>query len=566
MTTLDGYRQKIIRILAARKNQTALDGLAAILIGTIAFLILFGIHTLNPANVDWIYIRGGDMLQHQLGWMAFRAEPWSLKIGWISSLLYPTGTSIVYTDSIPLLAVFFKLFRAWLPEPFQYFGIWTLVNWILTAWFSILLFSRLNLSRLSQYGGAILFTISPVLIDRAFHHDGLIAQWLILAAFTLLINHLQTEFPFKGWIALVVISLWIHAYLFVMVVAFYSASLLFEWIHTRSWKRVLLNLTMTTAICLASAWMLGMFDAPSQMRSKNIAHYSANMNALVNPVETSRFLDALPFAYDGQYEGYAYLGVGGFLLAAVALLAGGRPRWNRTQLKYLTLVLPALALAVLSCGGTITAGAHVLYKIPIPGFMEDVFLALRSNGRFIWPLYYLILVFLLVRLNSTGWLRWLLPAMVLIQFIDIQPLISSKSYITKTGYQSPLTSSFWRNADGDYKHIFIFPEDDTLYFYPPFGLYAIQHHMTINWMYLARADYRWLDRYAGDVLEELTRGEIDPGTLYIASDKRVPNTLKRTNAPGILVCPEAGYWMIVKEPTDLGRSIPGLETCAPASK
>jgi hypothetical protein len=115
MTTLDGYRQKIIRILAARKNQTALDGLAAILIGTIAFLILFGIHTLNPANVDWIYIRGGDMLQHQLGWMAFRAEPWSLKIGWISSLLYPTGTSIVYTDSIPLLAVFFKLFRAWLP-------------------------------------------------------------------------------------------------------------------------------------------------------------------------------------------------------------------------------------------------------------------------------------------------------------------------------------------------------------------------------------------------------------------------------------------------------------------
>jgi hypothetical protein len=563
MISLFESRQRIIQLLETRKNQVTLNWLVALLIGTVSFVVLFGVQTLNPTHVDWIYIRGGDVLQHQLGWMAFRAEPWSLKLGAITSLLYPTGTSIVYTDSIPLLAVFFKLFRAWLPETFQYFGLWTLLNWILTAWFAIYLFSKLNLSRVAQYLGAILLTVSPVLIDRTFHHDGLIAHWLLLAAFALIVTHLKSGFPFKSWIFLVTVSLWIHAYLFVMVVAFYVASLLYEWIHTRSWMRILLNVLVAAALCAVSAYTLGLFDSPAQMRSKNVAHYSANLNALLNPIESSRLFGPLPFAFEGQYEGYAYLGVGTLLLAAASLLAGGRVSWKRENLKYLTLLLPALAMAMFSTGGTITAGSHVVYDIPLLKMVEDLFLVLRSNGRFIWSLYYLIIIFLVSRIDRPRFLRWVLIVVIAIQLFEFSPLIQSKTYIRKTGYVSPLSSNFWQGPASSYQHLVIFPEEDTLYFYPPFGSFAVEHGLTLNWMYLARADYRWLERYYGDVLEELYQGKLDKRTIYIAANKRIPNTLIRLETPGVLVCSENNYWIIVNDNPGQPNPFAEMAHCQP---
>jgi hypothetical protein len=563
MISLFESRQRIIQLLETRKNQVTLNWLVALLIGTVSFVVLFGVQTLNPTHVDWIYIRGGDVLQHQLGWMAFRAEPWSLKLGAITSLLYPTGTSIVYTDSIPLLAVFFKLFRAWLPETFQYFGLWTLLNWILTAWFAIYLFSKLNLSRVAQYLGAILLTVSPVLIDRTFHHDGLIAHWLLLAAFALIVTHLKSGFPFKSWIFLVTVSLWIHAYLFVMVVAFYVASLLYEWIHTRSWMRILLNVLVAAALCAVSAYTLGLFDSPAQMRSKNVAHYSANLNALLNPIESSRLFGPLPFAFEGQYEGYAYLGVGTLLLAAASLLAGGRVSWKRENLKYLTLLLPALAMAMFSTGGTITAGSHVVYDIPLLKMVEDLFLVLRSNGRFIWSLYYLIIIFLVSRIDRPRFLRWVLIVVIAIQLFEFSPLIQSKTYIRKTGYVPPLSSNFWQGPASSYQHLVIFPEEDTLYFYPPFGSFAVEHGLTLNWMYLARADYRWLERYYGDVLEELYQGKLDKRTIYIAANKRIPNTLIRLETPGVLVCSENNYWIIVNDNPGQPNPFAEMAHCQP---
>jgi hypothetical protein len=415
----------------------------------------------------------------------------------------------------------------------------------------------------AQYLGAILLTVSPVLIDRTFHHDGLIAHWLLLAAFALIVTHLKSGFPFKSWIFLVTVSLWIHAYLFVMVVAFYVASLLYEWIHTRSWMRILLNVLVAAALCAVSAYTLGLFDSPAQMRSKNVAHYSANLNALLNPIESSRLFGPLPFAFEGQYEGYAYLGVGTLLLAAAALLAGGRVSWKRENLKYLTLLLPALAMAMFSTGGTITAGSHVVYDITLPKMVEDLFLVLRSNGRFIWSLYYLIIIFLVSRIDRPRFLRWVLIVVIAIQLFEFSPLIQSKTYIRKTGYVSPLSSNFWQGPASSYQHLVIFPEEDTLYFYPPFGSFAVEHGLTLNWMYLARADYRWLERYYGDVLEELYQGKLDERTIYIAANKRIPNTLKRLETPGVLVCSENNYWIIVNDNPGQPNPFAEMAHCQP---
>ena len=77
------------------------------LLGGIVFLIIYGHKILNPTFIEWTM--DGDAAQHFLGWHFFRSEPWTFPIGVIQSYQYPQGTSLVYTDSIPLLAIPLKL-------------------------------------------------------------------------------------------------------------------------------------------------------------------------------------------------------------------------------------------------------------------------------------------------------------------------------------------------------------------------------------------------------------------------------------------------------------------------
>lgn len=85
-----------------------------------AFCVMYGTAILNPTNTD--IPNSGDILQHHLGWLAFRNNPWFFPIGMFNSLTYPNPISIIYTDSIPLLAVFFKILSPLLPVNFQYWG------------------------------------------------------------------------------------------------------------------------------------------------------------------------------------------------------------------------------------------------------------------------------------------------------------------------------------------------------------------------------------------------------------------------------------------------------------
>ncbi|HTA75907.1 MAG TPA: DUF6311 domain-containing protein, partial [bacterium] len=84
--------------------------------GMVFFTSVFGFKILNPTYADWLFT--GDSAQHYLGWEFFRNESWKNPLGLISSYGIPDGSSVVYTDSIPLLAIFFKIFKSILPQPF----------------------------------------------------------------------------------------------------------------------------------------------------------------------------------------------------------------------------------------------------------------------------------------------------------------------------------------------------------------------------------------------------------------------------------------------------------------
>ena len=103
------------------------------LLAAVVSILIYGTRVINPRNVEWILLKGGDMGQHYLGWEFFRQSPWHFPIGLSSNISYPFLVSVIFTDSIPLWAVFFKIFSFILPNSFQYFGIYGLVCFILNG-------------------------------------------------------------------------------------------------------------------------------------------------------------------------------------------------------------------------------------------------------------------------------------------------------------------------------------------------------------------------------------------------------------------------------------------------
>ena len=92
------------------------------ILGAIFFIIIYGFCVLDPTYDEWL-LGKGDLTQHYLGWCFYRRSEWTFPVGLTNQLAYPTYTSVIFTDSIPVFAVFFKLLSPLLPETFQYFGL-----------------------------------------------------------------------------------------------------------------------------------------------------------------------------------------------------------------------------------------------------------------------------------------------------------------------------------------------------------------------------------------------------------------------------------------------------------
>ncbi|RPI04524.1 MAG: hypothetical protein EHM63_09950, partial [Actinobacteria bacterium] len=81
------------------------------LVGIVGFARWQRFSIVNPTNVNEFI--AGDWGTHMLGWLQYRnSPPWDLPLGQVPPLGYPLGTSMIYTDSIPLIGAILRPFSA----------------------------------------------------------------------------------------------------------------------------------------------------------------------------------------------------------------------------------------------------------------------------------------------------------------------------------------------------------------------------------------------------------------------------------------------------------------------
>jgi hypothetical protein len=103
--------------------------IAGALFGGLFFYWIAGPRVIDPTQFEWLMKL--DWRINFLGWHFFRNDPWRIPPGAIEGYLAGEGTTIGFTDSVPLAALLLKPFAGWLPMPFQYFGLWLLICFVL---------------------------------------------------------------------------------------------------------------------------------------------------------------------------------------------------------------------------------------------------------------------------------------------------------------------------------------------------------------------------------------------------------------------------------------------------
>jgi len=365
-------------------------------VGLLFFISILGIDRADPGYVSWLMY--GDWAQHYLGWEMFRHEGLNWPPGRINGLWHPVGTSVVFTDSLPLLALPLRLVSDWLPPQFQYIGAFLALSFILQGALAARLAHSAGLGVSGQLLVALLFVNTPFLHARV-NHDTLTAHWLLLACL-LLATAVSTRRAAAVWYSIVALSALIHPYFVAMSGPLAGAAL---WWNLRATPRhVVAHGIGGAMLALVLLWAGGAFIIPSQPSlTSTVAygHYSANLLTFITPMNRSAWLPEWPMATDGQYEGYAYLGAGVLflLLTAAAFACSSLPRRRGIAAIPGRVWLAATALGLFGASTVLAIGDLRLLDFPQNGGLFGMF---RSSGRFVWPLAYTLMAGAVIALSA----------------------------------------------------------------------------------------------------------------------------------------------------------------------
>ena len=423
------------------------------LLGSLVFVCIYGLAVVNVTNVAWLTDSSQaeglwDLTQHYLGWVFYRKSPWHFPLGLVEGI-YSQPVSIVYTDSIPLFALLFKILSPLLPANFQYFGLFELLSYALMGGFGALFVRAFSKRSQICLLSSLFFVLSPVMLKRTFYHTALSAHFLILAAFclwvwrgSLLPEYASTERETTGqiirrrwryagrWIILLCLSALTNAYFTPMILGIWLCSDLQEYLAKAGKKDkgllviYLVEVLVAGLILFGICYIMGYFYGEVSVSTTGLEELSFNLlqffdpsndlcvidhrNYIFSKQNYSSLLPTLPTVSGWQEEGFAYLGFGMIFLLA-CLVVYGSIRWitgkyrkrhegEKAQIGQaqktnrrswiISILVGFLVFTFLALSPRASLGSRILYQISYPQVIYQALSVFRSTGRLIWPVYY----------------------------------------------------------------------------------------------------------------------------------------------------------------------------------
>ncbi|MDD3004336.1 DUF6311 domain-containing protein [Flavobacterium sp.] len=514
------------------------------------FYICYGLAIVNPTNINWLMSAYHDWGQHYLGWAFYRNDPWSFPLGTIESYNYPVGTNIGFTDSIPLLGLLLKPFSAFLPEDFQYIGFWLLLCYFLAAIYTGKILKLYTSNKLIIIGAVLIVITNPVLLFRTIH-PALSAHFLILGS---IYNYLRPSIDQSKrinyhQIILFLISSALNPYIAAMIFGFNIIVPLKHFFIDKSicLKKLILY-PVVSIVSFLSYWIvLGMieFNTPTSVASvEPFSVYSLNLNSFWDSYGYySKILPDLGRLDPRQYEGFAYLGIGMIIFTifnAMYLIYGsikGKIN-NKFYKKWSLLLLLCILMLLFAITNVWTFGTNVIATLPLPKIIEKIGFIFRASGRFVWPMYYLILIGCFIIITKIKvpniYKSVIIIALTLLQLYDIQELYNRWNFTSGT-FKTKLQDEKWIAVMKNFEDIIIYPPFDYNYSinynndYQDLSYLALKANKPISNGYVARANVIKAQNFNSQLGIELSSGKINPKRLFITTIKHLNSFDKLLN-------------------------------------
>ena len=513
------------------------------ILGLLFILIIFGVKNLDPLNSDWVRFGGGDNFQHYIGWRFFRESPWTKHFLFLQNLNYPQGTSVIVTDSNPLLCVFFKLFKSILPAEFQFNGLWIFLNYGLIGFFSGLIGWKMSKNVFFTIILSLFSIFNPVVLQRTAIHDTLTAHWLVLYSIYSAVNW-RSSHNWIGWAAIVILGMMIHVYFIPMVGFILMLQMIWMINNKQKWVKIILPLISFSISFIGMYYFAGYNYILPQ--SSTYGELSMNLNSFINPDGTSILLnDRVTFPL--QYEGYNYLGLGFILLIIITAVFIRKSDFRRL----IIFTVPCLLYLLLSLSNVITWDQKIMFEIPLPEKWKEILSIFRSSGRLAWPFFYLLLFtsgrIIYGRLRERNREEKLLWCVLIIcmslQFVDLSGFMKSyrdrfheidtaaKTLNTELLTELSASVTNLAVADGESKII------------DQFALFAAENGLTFNRSANARDIEPIFGEINESVREMIENQTLRKNTIYIllnledqvTASEKYPDSLQKTEDYAYLI-------------------------------
>ena len=491
-----------------------------LLLALLAFYLVTGFEPLNVQNILWL--GKGEPLTPYLGWEMFRNSPWESPLGLNPRYgLEEISSAIIFSDSIPMLAIMFKALSPILPSIFQYFGLWLLIAFLLQAILAYKITGLITKSIYIQSCAAILALFMPAMLYRINVHISLAGHFLILWAIYL--NLKKDNHPIS-WALLVFISLGSQFYFFVMVMALWTGNLL-DKSRTQKLRKLLLSIGLVLTIIGIGGWQFGYFVIPSGI-SAGLGYgiYQANVFSFINPIDWSLFKTNNIYV-PRNHEGNNYLGLGliGLMIFSIPTLMIKNTRhvlYTKFQ-KHIFLTIILFLLSLFAISNSVDIGKYN-FHIPINETLVSLLSTVRASGRMLWPLMY-------VAIFTSLWLLYISLAkklflLLITIFTIVQVVDTSKGWLGLHDYfaefrgreiPTTLKNDFWLDLPKKYSMIRLVPPQNWYHRWADIATYSVKNNIATSLVYVSRTDDRKLKHAKEEIENVLITGQFDPNTVYI---------------------------------------------------
>jgi len=515
-----------------------------ICLGLIAFFAVCGLSILNPQNIAWL--SNLDPAQHYLGWAFFKSSPWSWPPGLNPSYGLEISSSIVFSDSIPLFAFLFKPFA--LPPVFQYFGLWTLMCFILQAYFAWLIGGLYIHNLFLRALLCPLLVFFPPMLWRVGEHAALAGHFLILAGIYLNLSSSHRNRNIY-WLVLILTSSLVHFYLLSMVLCLWLADMLdshgnYAKINASPRKYLAIEILSVVLLLPLTLWLAGYFaigKAGSIADSAATGLYGVgrmNLLAIINSQGWSYWLPSiatgLPESSEqdlilSTQEGFSYLGLGNLLLCVLATVTFFTKGLRLSSLSaHHFLVILTILMVIFAVSNNVGLGPYN-FHVSLPEGVNAVASIYRASGRFAWIALYLLVLMtaLIIAKSYTPKVAiGILLLCAVLQMIDTSAGwlgVRNRLSVAQSENTNALSSSIWQSIGNQYTQVREFPLNlgAGQAYWEKLGFYAANHNMATNATYAARFDMEKIIAENDRLTSQISARNYVRDAIYIIADSAV---------------------------------------------